>query len=93
MFEILKDVVNNWKNNNIVPINNTFEGFVGGHSFKPIKSVVNPYLASNFREHETSYVDDIPSREDNSLDELLNCDNHQDKCILKLSCEDANIIW
>lgn len=86
LFEILKDVVNNLKNDNIVPINNTFEGFVEGHSFKPIKSEVNPYFGSNFREHETSYLDDFPGIEDSSSDELLNCDNYHDKCILKLSC-------
>jgi FkbM family methyltransferase len=86
LFEILRNAVSYQNSDTILCINNTFEGFVEGHSFKANGNMSYPYFGSYFGPEDVLKRDDFSKTENASFNDLLNSDEIYNNYILKLSC-------
>ena len=86
LFEILRNAVSHQNSDSIVCVNNSFQGFVEGYSFKANGSINYPYFGSYFGAQDFLDCHDFSKSESVVVDGILNCDEIYNNCVLKLSC-------
>lgn len=86
LFKILRDTVNLQKSDSILCLNNTFQGFVEGYSFKVNGNISYPYFGSYFSAQDLKENDNFIRGEKLDINDLLNYGGIYNDLILKISC-------